>query len=324
MTPRTRRLLRVVRPALLLVLVAACVVALVASWDDVVDALPRVGVARFAASTLAAIVAGVLLAVGWRVLLADVGKRDVALGEAVATYSAAQLGKYVPGSVWTVVVQMALTRRYGIARRAVVSAFLVQIVLFVVAAVISAAVTLPWVDAEQLRTRWWLLAAAPALCLVLVPRVQRALLALAGRVLRREVDVPMPSVSANLRSLLVSLLACAAYGVHLAVLAGPLSTERTMAVLLQSTGAFALGWAAGLLVIFAPAGLGVRELVLTLTMGAVMSSEHTAALAVLSRVGAVIADLVLGVGGLAVLAALGVSATRARRELAAAEQDEHV
>lgn len=324
MSPPARRLLRLARPVLLVVLVVACTVALVASWDEVVEALPRVGVARFVVSTVPAIVAGVLLAAGWRVLLVDVARRDVALGEAVAAYSAAQLGKYVPGSVWPVVVQMALTRRHGIARRAVVAAFVVQLVLIVVAAVSAAAITLPWGDAQQLRTRWWVIAVAPAMCLVLVPRVQRAVLALAGRLLSRGVDVPMPSVAANLRALLLSMLVCVAYGVHLAVLAGPLSTANSPAVLLQSIGGFALAWAAGLLVIVAPAGLGVRELVLTLTMAAVVPGEHTAALVVLSRVGVVIADLVLGVAGLAVLAALGVSATRTRRELTAAQEHEHV
>lgn len=313
-----------VRPLLLVVLVAACVIALAASWDDVVDALPRVGAMRFALSTLAAIVAGVLLALGWRVLLVDIGRRDVALGESVAAYSAAQLGKYVPGSVWPVVVQMALTRRHGIARRAVVSAFVVQLLVLVVAAVTSAALTLPWVDAEQLRTRWWLLLLAPAMCLVLVPRVQQRLLAAARRVLRRDIDVPLPSVRANVLALAASVLVYVAYGVHLAVLAAPLSTHSAVPVLLQSIGGFALAWAAGFVVIFAPAGLGVREVVLTLTMGAVVLREDATALAVLSRVAVVIADLVLGVGGLAVLATLGISARRARRELASAQQHEHV
>lgn len=309
--------MRAARPVLLAALVVACAVALVASWDDVADALPRVGLVRLAVSTVAAIVAGVLLAVGWRILLVDIAGHDVPPGEAVAAYSTAQLGKYVPGSVWPVVVQVALTRRYGIPRRAVVSAFLVQVVILVVAAVTSAAVTLPWVDAEQLRTRWWLLLVAPAMLVMLVPRVQRAVLDRAGRLLRRDLHVPMPSVAANGRAAAVSVLVYVAYGVHLAVLADPLSTDATVAVLLQSIGGFALAWAAGLVVIFAPAGLGVRELVLTLTMGAVVLAEDATALAVLSRVSVAIADLVLGVVGLAVLAALGISTGRARRELAA-------
>ncbi len=311
------RLLRVARPVLLAALVVACVVALVASWGDVADALPRVGVVRLGVATVAAIVAGVLLAVGWRILLVDIAEQDVALGEAVAAYSAAQLGKYVPGSVWPVVVQLALTRRHGIARRAVVSAFVVQVVILVVAAVASAAVTLPWVDAEQLRTRWWLLLVAPAMGVMLVPRVQRAVLDRAGRLLGRDLHVPMPSMATNGRAAVVSVLVYVAYGLHLAVLAQPLSTRPTISVVLQSIGGFALAWAAGLLVIFAPAGLGVRELVLTLTMGAVVLGDDATALAVLSRVSVALADLVLGVGGLALLAALGISTGRARRELAA-------
>ena len=59
------------RPVLVVALVAACVLALVASWPDVTAALPQVGWARFGVSTLLAVLAGISLAVGWRLLLDD-------------------------------------------------------------------------------------------------------------------------------------------------------------------------------------------------------------------------------------------------------------
>jgi uncharacterized membrane protein YbhN (UPF0104 family) len=315
---------RYARPALVAVLVGACVWALIASWDDITDVVPRIGAARYVLATLAAIAAGIGLAYGWRVLLADIAgeKPPDRIGhvESVAVFSASQLGKYVPGSVWPVVAQMSLARRHGIARRHIVAAFVTHLLLLIVVAVVLAAATLPWVDAAQLRTRWWLLVLAPLICLTLVPSLQRRLLAIAGRLLGRDLPVALPHHTATLRAGVISLATYACFGLHLAVLAWPLSAEPDGRVLVQSAGAFALAWAAGFVVVFAPAGLGVREVVLTVTMGSVLTAPDATALAVLSRTSIVIADLVLGLVGIGVVGARPLR----RGVLAAAQHDEHV
>nr|WP_117000680.1 lysylphosphatidylglycerol synthase domain-containing protein [Desertimonas flava] len=331
MPSRSKSVARFARPALVALLLAACVWALIASWDDVTDALPRVGAVRFVLSTLAAIGAGIALAIGWRILLVDIAGDDleVARGrlgytEATAVFSASQLGKYIPGSVWPVVAQMSLARRHGISRITIVAAFVTQMLLLVVTAVVTAALTLPWVDAEELRTRWWLLVIAPAVCLVLVPSVQRRLLALASRALKRPLAVAFPGPRAMAGAVLASVLTYVLFGVHLAVLASPMSPDGDVRVLVQSIGAFALAWAAGFVVIFAPAGLGVREVVLKLTMGSVLVSADATAVAVLSRTSLVIADLALGVFGIAVVALGRRRGDGAGAELAATEHHEHV
>jgi hypothetical protein len=182
--------------------------------------------------------------------------------------------------------------------------------------VLVAAATLPWVDPDELTSRWWLLVVAPGICVLLIPSVQRWLLVRAGRILKRDLDVALPGRGAMARTVAMSVLTYVLFGIHLALLAWPLSSEPDGKVLVQAIGAFALAWAAGFVVIFAPAGLGVREVVLKLTMGSVLSSADATALAVLSRTSIVVADLVLGLFGIAVVS-LG-------RKLAAAQHDEDV
>lgn len=313
---------RSARPVLVVVLVAACVWALVGSWGDVTDALPRVGAARFVLSAGAAVVAGVLLAVGWRILLADMGRAAggdhgrLGAVESVAVFSASQLGKYIPGSVWPVVAQMSLARRHGIARRTIVAAFFVQLLVLLVSAIVVAGATLPWVDPAELRSRWWLAALVPPAVLLLVPAVQRRLLAMAGRVVRRDLGVGLPGHRAVVATVGVSVATYGAFGVHLALVAWPLSPDAAGTVLVQSIGAFALAWSVGFVVVFAPAGLGVRELVLKVTMGSVLAAADATAVAVLSRTSIVIADLALGLFGVAVV--------WSRRELPAAQHHEDV
>jgi hypothetical protein len=316
---------RYARPALVVALVAACVWALVASWGDVADALPRVGWLRFVLSAVAALVAGLLLAAGWRVLLTDMaamGPDRVAavehnrLGgvESVAVYSASQLGKYIPGSVWPVVAQLSLARRHGIQRRTVVAAFFMQLLLLLVSAIVVAGITLPWVNSEELRSRWWLVLLVLPACLLLVPAVQRRLLGAAGRLLRRDLGVRLPSHRALAVALVVSVATYVTFGLHLALLAWPLSPDSAVPVLVQSVGAFALAWSVGFVVVFAPAGLGVREVVLTVTMGSVLADADAIAVAVLSRTAIVLADLALGLFGVAIFSL--------RRELAAPQHHE--
>jgi hypothetical protein len=69
--------------------------------------------------------------------------------------------------------------------------------------------------------------------------------------------------------------------------------------LLVSIGGFGLAWAAGFLVVFVPAGAGIREAVLVLTLSPVLPSGPAALLALISRLVFTAGDLVwAGIGGL--------------------------
>lgn len=67
-----------------------------------------------------------------------------------------------------------------------------------------------------------------------------------------------------------------------------------------ATGGMALGWAAGLIVLPAPAGAGVREAVLVATLAPQIGVASALTVAVASRMLLLLADV-----GLAVIGALG-------------------
>ena len=77
----------------------------------------------------------------------------------------AQIGKYVPGSVWVFVAQMELGRSLGVPRRSsgLVRARLRR--LHCATGLLIAAVTLPIADPEVARRYWWLLVVAPVMLL---------------------------------------------------------------------------------------------------------------------------------------------------------------
>jgi glycosyltransferase 2 family protein len=80
------------------------------------------------------------------------------------------------------------------------------------------------------------------------------------------------------------------FGVHIWLLARGLHAEHDHLFLL-STGAYALAWIVGFLVVVAPAGVGVREGVLLLVLGPVLGRPETLALALVSRMLMLAGDL---------------------------------
>jgi hypothetical protein len=95
-----------------------------------------------------------------------------------------------------------------------------------------------------------------------------------------------------LRSTVLLLASWLALGAHFGVLVTDVAGNRSSLWLL-SIGVFALAWVAGFLVVIAPAGAGVREAALVLGFAGVLAAGGVLALAVLSRVLLIVADVVL-------------------------------
>ena len=127
------------------------------------------------------------------------------------------------------------------------------------------------------------------------------LIALALRVARRP---PLPAPLSSGGILLVagwSIAAWLLYGVQVFVLARQLGAEGGWLLLVQCTGAFAVTFASGPLLLVVPAGAGVREAALLLLLGPTITAPRAAVIAVVSRLLFIVGDLAWG--GAAVLAA---------------------
>jgi uncharacterized membrane protein YbhN (UPF0104 family) len=72
------------------------------------------------------------------------------------------------------------------------------------------------------------------------------------------------------------------YGVHLTLLAHPLASAGHRLPLL-ATGAYALAWVVGFVVVIAPAGVGAREGMLVVALAPAMSASAATAVALVSR-----------------------------------------
>jgi uncharacterized membrane protein YbhN (UPF0104 family) len=290
---------RVARWAFPVVAVVALAVALWVQRVEVVAAIRTVSPWSFLAATLLAMLAALFPVLAWRTLIRDVG-HTIPVVPAARVYLLSQLGKYIPGSVWTVVAQVELSRELRVPTRRSAAVAALQLVLAVVSGLLVTAVTLPAAMPGVRSRYWWFLLAVPPLVVLLHPRVVAWWTGLLFRLARRPMDPVRPTVRALSAGLAWMVVAWVVYGLQCYVLVADAGATGP-AALLQSTGAFTLAWVAGFVLIFAPAGAGAREAVLVVALTPMVGTGKALVVALLSRLALTLADLLLA--GLAVLLA---------------------
>jgi uncharacterized membrane protein YbhN (UPF0104 family) len=262
--------------------------AVAREWGHVRSALASLGFLPVVGA-LVAVLAALLAAMQvWRVLLAALGS-PLPARPAARIMFIGQLGKYLPGSIWPVLAQMELGNEYQVPRHRSASASVLTMLLVTLTGLLTALVALPFVAGST--DYAWALLAAPALLVLLVPRVLNAILNRVLRLARRpplEVELTGRAIAG---ALAWSFVSWAFYGVQIWVLTLALGAPAGKSALL-ALGGFAFAWTIGFLVVIAPAGAGVRDVLLALTLGLVLGHGAAIAITLVSRVLLTIGDLV--------------------------------
>ncbi len=255
--PSRRTLLRVVQIVLAAVIVLLVARKIAHEWDAVKVALAE---ARpqwmvLVASGVVVLATYAVLIETWRVILRG-WQHEIPFLDAARIWSISNLGKYLPGKVWSITALAVMSREYGVsaaegAAASVLVTLINTVVGFAVALVAGAPLLNipPWVV---------LLIAVMAMAVVASPSALPRLGALAGRVLKRDI-VLRPLAHRVL--LFAGMLTCVAwlmYGV-----AFWLFTRGVLGVapgaLRSYVAVFAGSYLLGFVALISPAGLGIRE-----------------------------------------------------------------
>lgn len=241
-----------------------------------------------------------LLGLLWKAWLGWAEGVRLAPREWIPVQAMAWAGRYLPGKAGLLMGKLALARGRRLGLRALSLSVFVEQLSFVVA---GTCVALLLLDPALLPDRPWLplgIAAGWALWSPLGLFTAAAALAVAVAALARTLSCgPATAKSAKALVLLVPHALP-----HLLVGFGFFALACAMHPELASVGAahviavLALAHVAGVLAVFAPAGIGVRELVLAAGLGSVVSMEDALLLAAVLRALTLLAD------GVVVLAAL--------------------
>jgi glycosyltransferase 2 family protein len=286
--PRPDRRRAVLGGIVFLLVFAAAGFAIYHQRHSFADALDRVGVWPMVWSFVVGVISIGLTYPVWRGVLLGLDV-DMPWGIGAQVFFTSQLGKYLPGSVWPVLIQMEAGRARGAPRRTMLAANLITIVLSCAVGLTLAAVLLPFSDSHALSRYWWLLLALPFLIALLHPRAVPLVLDRAFALLRRAPLGQRLRVRDSLRASAWSLASFVALGLHVGILAAAIGGGSSTVLL--SIGGMSLAVCAGVLFLPAPAGAGVRDVVLTLVLTATLSAGQALAVVVASRALLIAADL---------------------------------
>lgn len=300
------RATRWVRPVLLLVILAFCCYGLAAEWPQVRPALSQLRWYYVAGSLAAAMAGSACMMLAWRALLGDLGSRLPIPAAARVTF-VAQLGKYLPGAIWSFAAHVELGHDYQVPRRRGAASVIVALAVSVAVGLMIAATALPLASPAVLRRYLPVLAMVPVIAVCLAPPILHRILNRALRIIRQE-PLEQPLTWRGLSVAVAwNLLGWVLYGAQVWLLLADVAKDGTRSMLL-AVGAYAFAFSLALLLIVFPGGIGARELLLVAALAPLLAHGPALAVALVTRVVTTISDLTWGAIGVALRRAASVSA----------------
>lgn len=266
------------------------------------DSISSVGWGAVGLATAFAVLGNFPGFLGWRLLVTGSGVR-LTVSDAAWIFFLSGVTRYLPGAIWPTVTQGALAKKVGAPASKLITTGLVSLVLTTLSGVVVGLLAFPRLVAEN--PQWWLM--LPVLlgsgAVMLAPRLLGRLLGLGQRLLRQgEHEITLPTRRTSMGMVALSILGWCCSGMHAAVIAIALGASPASAMTL-GMGGFTLSAVAGALSL-APAGIGVREVVLGLTLGVLISGPDLVTLLLLSRVLTTLGHVSATLGVLGLLGAM--------------------
>ncbi|MEU7868954.1 glycosyltransferase [Dactylosporangium sp. NPDC049140] len=267
-------------------------------WTPARDLAAHLGSGRVAGILgLAALInaAGLVLGlISWRALFADLGAR-VSGWTSSRLFFVGFLTKFLPGRFIALPVLLRMGREVDVGPVRLAGLFALSWGVVALTGLTVGIAAGPGLAGA--RFGWLLLAALPVVALLIRPALFNSALALALRVLRR----PPPAVSASDRgmrgALAAQTLSWVVSGHHLWLLA-VVAGAPPVASYAVCIGGFAAGAVAGVVVLVAPDGLGVREAVVMVGLVTVLPFSVATSVVLASRLVCSLSEMAVGAGGL--------------------------
>lgn len=274
------------RAARIAFLVAAIGAGVALLWDDRAALLSALG-----RSDHLLLVLGMLCTLGnlafagwsWFALLRD-QHISVSAQDGARIFALGQVGKYLPGGIWSFVASAELGHDAGFERRTIFASFILALIIGLVTGLLLGLATLPELILPRLASNGWLLLVMAPLLLLVHPAPRRIL----ARVTKLE---PSPRPATLLGSSALALAGWFFAGLQIYLFAAALDQPVEAFSLVLLTGIYAASWIIGFLFVIAPAGLGPREATMIALLTTMMPVQEAALIAILSRVAMTLADV---------------------------------
>lgn len=284
------------------VLVAVAGLAFVArslfsDWDETQSLLRTASWGWLVVATLVGLTAMGTVGVLWRWVMAALGQVPT-VSETLRWYFPGQLGKYVPGGIWPVVGRGELAVRGGADRSLAYVSVTLSLALTYLAAALLASILLvvTLLVGSEAGGGIWALLVLPLGLAILHPKVLRALVVTAERLLSRQVPIRVPPYRTTVAILFAHLPAWVLVGLSTWLVARAFVPDPDLAPVMFAA---VLSWLVGFVVVPVPGGLGVREAAFVAAASASLGADVAATVAIAVRLCFVVADVGGAAGALA-------------------------
>jgi uncharacterized membrane protein YbhN (UPF0104 family) len=244
-----------------------------------------------------------LLVWTWCLLMRQLGQ-PVPFRAGLCIWLGSQLGKYLPGKVWSLIGRVVLGERAGLDSLRVSVSLVIEIGLNIVAGLLVAAAAIAVAGGDALPGRNLILFSIPIGLIVLHPRIFEPLVHRAMRVLKRPDLVFHWSAAAQYRLVVLYVIGWILYGGALYLLVDALDvaavargSEAPLGRVLFILGANALAWTVGFLAFLTPNGLGVREATLAFVLKTIMPASVATLVSLIARVWITVAEGIIVAAG---------------------------
>lgn len=251
-----------------------------------------INVAWLAGSFIVVFVTYAIQIESWRCMLRG-WDQHLPYSNAVRAWTIANLGRYIPGKVWSVAGLVVLAERAGVRRgAAAISAFAMQ------AVVLGTGVVLVAIASPHAASPLLLGGAVVAALILIGILTWRRTAEWLGRLADTSMPLPPLPLSAIALSSGLMLLSWATFGLAFWMLIrGLISTVSVP--LPAASGMFALSYVLGIVAVFVPGGIGVRDIALVGFLAPMLGSGGALAVSLASRVQLTLTEP--GAAGLALL-----------------------
>ncbi|MBE6888748.1 MAG: flippase-like domain-containing protein [Ruminococcaceae bacterium] len=289
------RILTVCKAAFGVLAVGFIVWYFVQNWTEISEKLCEVNIGVFLFSMLFYFVYKLTLASLWHYITLINGC-SVKYEKAVTSYMYSLLGKYIPGKVFMLAARLTCYKEEGAPLSKVTVCFFIENVCTLLAAALMFVVSLFFFPNELLGGyRWITFLLIAAFFALIHPRVINMVLKLIGKLVKKPLEIPM-KYSQMLKVVLLFVGNWLIIGAGFYILASSVYPALELSQMLFCAGIWGVSAIIGILAIFAPSGLGVREGILVAGLMMIMPESEAVVIAVISRLWQTIPELVLAAG----------------------------
>lgn len=233
-----------------------------------------------------------MFASGWKSIFKGIGiSLPFLKGLKIIFYS--QLGKYLPGKIWTFAGRMYFCQKIGIPNSKTFLSMVLEIALTTISGILIFLISLLFSSRFRMDINPFLLVTVAVLVLVIIhPKVLVRIINFFLRLIKKErvrIDLNFPQICMIMAYYCIIWL-CFGIAFYFLINSVTFITPSKIPII---TGSFAIASTIGVIALFAPAGLGVREGILSLLLSNFFPLSLAILLSFLCRIWVSVGELLM-------------------------------